>query len=89
MTEELFDIKGKNEVKDHYKQMPIFNNIKKPKPLIVATFKFRNEADYKKFHSLVKKYIYDDVRVFDGMQKKDAKTAWYPLDEKGSKYKYE
>jgi len=71
-----------------YVEMPEYNNVKQPKPAIIAKFKFRNKEDYDKFHALVKKHIYDGKRVFDGMQRKDAKQAWYPLKEKASKYLY-
>lgn len=68
--------------------MPEYNNQFLPGPEITATFKFQTQEDYDDFHSKVKKYLYDDQRVFDGMQKKTEKTAWYPLLEKGSKYLY-
>lgn len=72
-----------------YINMPEYNNTKRPEPEIEAKFKFRNKEDYDKFHQLVKKYIYDGVKVFDGMQKKHFKQAWFPLLEKASKYYYD
>ena len=36
----------------------------------------------------VKELIYGGVKVFDGMQRKDKKQAWYPLNEKASNYEY-
>ncbi len=69
--------------------MPEYQNEKQPPPEITATFKFRNKQDYDTFHALVKKHIYDGKKVFDGMQKKDKKNAWYPLNEKASNYYYE
>lgn len=77
-----------NSVDEHWQDMPEYNNINEPPPLITATFKFRNVEDYDKFHALVKEHIYDGVKVFDGMQSKDKKQAWYPLKEKPSKYEY-
>ena len=73
---------------DEWINMPEYNNIKQPPPLITATFKFRTQDDYDEFHSLIKKYLYNNKRVFDGMQKKNIKNAWFPLKEKASKYCY-
>ena len=80
--------KTENKVEEHWVGMPEYNNIKIPEPAIVVTFKFRNQEDYDNFHAVVKKELYDGKKVFDGMQRKDKKTAWYPLNEKASKYKY-
>ena len=76
--EEMFD----------YTAMPEYENTKQPEPKITATFKFRCQEDYDKFHDLVKKYIYEGERVFDGMQRMEKKSAWFPLKEKGSNYRY-
>lgn len=73
---------------DLYFDMPEYNNVNLPEPFITATFKFRNQEDYDTFHALVKKYIYGGAKVFDGMQRKDKKTAWFPLLEKASNYEY-
>ena len=72
-----------------YFGMPEYNNVNLPKPAITATFKFRNQADFDKFHAIIKKHAFNGEKVFDGMQRKEAKTAWYPLLEKASKYEYE
>jgi hypothetical protein len=77
-----------NKNEDLYFDMPEYNNVDLPGPAITATFKFRNEEDYNKFHELIKKHIYDGAKVFDGMQSKTKKNAWYPLLEKASKYEY-
>ena len=69
--------------------MPEYNNEKQKEPEITATFKFANKKDYDEFHALVKKYVYGGTKVFDGMQRKNKKNAWYPLKEKASKYYYE
>jgi hypothetical protein len=68
--------------------MPEYNNVKLPAPLITATFKFATQKDYDEFHSIVKTSLYGGKKVFDGMQRKEAKQAWYPLKEKASKYRY-
>lgn len=72
-----------------YFNMPEYNNLNLPPPLIEATFKFRSEEDFEEFNYLLKKYIYNGQKIFDGMQRKDKKSAWYPLLEKSSKYQYE
>ena len=71
-----------------YSGMPEYNNSKQPDPEITATFKFRSQEDYNTFHSLVKEHIYNGKKVFDGMQKKESKTTWFPLKEKASNYRY-
>jgi hypothetical protein len=78
-----------NNLNEHWQDMPSYNNVLQDKPLITATFKFRTEEDYEEFHKLVKEHIYEGVKVFDGMQRKDVKQAWYPLKEKASRYVYE
>lgn len=75
-------------VEELYFDMPEYDNEKQPQPLITATFKFSSKEDYDKFHSLVKEHLYDGEKVFDGMQKLEAKQAWYPLKEKASNYRY-
>lgn len=66
--------------------MPSYNNVKQEDPLITATFKFRTKEDFDKFHEIVKRELYNNHRVFDGMQRKNKKNAWFPLREKASKY---
>lgn len=77
-----------NSWQDEWFNMPKYNNCKRPEPEITATFKFRNESDYLDFKDKIKKHLYDGKKVFDGMQKKDAKNAWFPLEEKASDYIY-
>ena len=78
-----------NDWKEHYKEMPEYNNEKKPEPLIIAIFKFRTKEDFDEFHKVVKEKLYNGNKVFDGMQRKDKKVAWYPHKEKASTYEYE
>lgn len=78
-----------NEWRDHYKNLPEYNNAKQPDPLIVAKFKFRTIEDFDFFHEVIKKHLYDDKKVFDGMQKKDEKQAWFPLPPRPSHFIYE
>ena len=86
----LFDFTEKKENiwKEHYIDMPEYNNIKQDKPFIEATFKFRNQEDFELFNKLIKEHLYNGEKVFDGMQRKDKKSAWFPLNEKASKYKF-
>lgn len=78
-----------NDVDKEYVNMPEYNNTVQDEPEITATFKFRNREDFEEFKEHVKEHLYYNERVFDGMQKKTVKSAWYPLNEKPSKYKYE
>lgn len=71
-----------------WNDMPEYDNIEEEPPVVTATFKFKTEEDYKKFKELVQKYIYNGERVFDGMQRLDKKTAWYPHKDKSGKYIY-
>lgn len=73
---------------NEWKEMPEYDNVKQPDPEITATFKFRNTEDYEQFKALVKEHIYNGEKVFDGMQRKDKKQAWYPLKKKASRYRY-
>jgi len=84
MIEEM----DKEEIYSHWIGMPEYNNIREPDPEITATFKFKNEKDFLLFNDLLKKYIFKCRKVFDGMQRKDKKQAWFPLKEKASKYEY-
>jgi hypothetical protein len=80
--------KEENKWQEHYIGMPEYNNVVQDEPLITATFKFKTQEDFDEFNRLLKLHIYDGQRVFDGMQRKDKKNAWYPLKTKASKYKY-
>ena len=86
MQTKLFD--DENKWEEEWNNMPEYNNKKQEPPLITATFKFKTEKDYLKFKDIVQKYAYDNAKVFDGMQKKEAKSAWFPHKEKASKYEY-
>ena len=87
---DLFNSEQQSENKwaDHYVGMPEYNNIKQDEPLITATFKFRTQEDFDLFNKLIKEHLYNNEKVFDGMQKKTIKSAWFPANEKASKYKY-
>jgi len=84
---DLFN-KEENDWKEHYKDMPEYNNEKKPDALITATFKFRTKEDFDLFHKVVKDNLYEGKKVFDGMQKKEKKQAWFPLPPRPSKFNY-
>lgn len=86
---ELFEENEFNKVEDHYIGLPEYNNIKIDKPFISATFKFRNQEDFDFFNNFLKQNLYKENKIFDGMQKKDIKSTWFPLNEKASKYLYE
>lgn len=87
----LFDLDKediKNNWKEHYIDMPEYNNIKEEKPFIEAVFKFRNQEDFNEFNRLLKLHLYNNQKIFDGMQRKNKKSTWYPLKEKANKYRY-
>ena len=74
--------------KKEWQDMPEYNNVNEPPPLITATFKFKSEQDFLKFKALIQEHVYDGEKVFDGMQKKEEKNSWYPHKERPSKYIY-
>lgn len=69
--------------------MPEYQNVKDSPPEVVATFKFKTREAFERFEKVIKKELYEGQRVFDGMQKKDQKTTWFPLKEKASKFLYQ
>jgi len=77
-----------NNWQDEWVGMPEYKNVIVPKPVITAKFKFRTKEDYDKFHGVIKEHLYGGNKVFDGMQSENEKQAWYPLNEKASKYRY-
>jgi len=83
----LFDY-YENEWQKEWKDMPEFINVSKEKPYIIVNLKFRNQEDFDIFHKLLKEHIYKTDKIFDGMQKKFEKTAWYPLNEKSNNLIY-
>jgi hypothetical protein len=87
-TLNLFEEENINDWKKEWVGMPDYNNIKQEDPFITATFKFRNQEDFDEFNKLIKKHLYNQEKVFDGMQRKDVKSTWYPLSIKANKYLY-
>tara|TARA_Y100001937_G_scaffold2575_1_gene3239 strand:- start:994 stop:1299 length:306 start_codon:yes stop_codon:yes gene_type:complete len=87
---DLFSNKEKidqnKEWEKEWNGMPSYNNVKTKKPFITATFKFRNQEDFDFFNNFLKKELYKEEKIFDGMQRKDKKSTWYPLNEKASKF---
>lgn len=77
-----------NDWREHYIDMPEYNNVKQEEPFIVATFKFRNQEDFDKFHNHIKEHLYNGAKVFDGMQGKYKKSTWFPLSLKANKFRY-
>lgn len=78
------NIEEKHIWQNEWVGMPEYNNNKPTTPEITATFKFRNKQDFDFFMEFVKSNLFDNKRVFDGKQKKNEYSAWYPLDERPS-----
>jgi len=68
--------------------MPEYANVAKPDPVITATFKFRCEEDYIEFLDLIKMHLYNGEKVFDGTQRADSKSTWFPLNKRPGKLRY-
>lgn len=87
----LFDVDGLKDQNQSWEEewigMPSYNNEKQKEPYITATFKFRNQEDFEFFKNFLQKNLYDGQKVFDGMQRKDKKSTWFPLKEKPSNYR--
>ena len=79
---------SKNDWKDEWIDMPEYNNIEFPPPAITVTFKFLNQEDYNEFYKIIKKHLFPGEKPFDGGQRKNSKTTWYPHKEKASNYIY-
>lgn len=82
-------MESENNWREEWKDMPEYNNVPDIPPLITATFKFRTQEDFELFKETIKKYLYNGEKPFDGMQRKDVKSTWFPLKEKPNKYRYE
>jgi len=83
MKQELFDFLSPiDNWKEEIDGLPEYENFVQPKAEITATFKFRSKEDFETFQQKVKQHIYNGQKVFDGLQKKKEKQAWYPLKEK-------
>jgi len=82
------EIKNQNkEWEEEWRGMPEYNNEKQKDPFITATFKFKNQEDFDYFNKFLRENLYNNVKVFDGMQRKDKKSTWYPLTEKPTNYR--
>ncbi len=77
-----------NSWQDEWVGMPEYKNVERGEPLITATFKFKTQEDFDRFNSLLKLHLYDGQKIFDGMQRKTVKSAWYPQQERASNYEY-
>ena len=84
----LFKEEAVNNWKEEWVGMPEYDNKEDTPPAITATFKFRTAEDFEVFKEHLRKTIYNNAKVFDGMQRKDIKSTWFPLKEKANKYRY-
>ena len=85
----LFGEDNTGSWEEEWTGMPEYNNIKMNEPAITVTFKFKDEADFLKFKEIIKDSLFDGGKPFDGMQRKDKKSTWYPPRPKASKYLYQ
>ena len=59
MQEGLFDNLDEFDIiKREWQNMPEYNNVKEPEPLVTIKIKFDTIEDYDEFHALLKEYIY-------------------------------
>lgn len=67
-----------NDWRKEYVGMPEYDNRDLTTPAISATFHFASQEDYEAFMRVVSDALYAGGRVFDGRQRKEHKTTWYP-----------
>lgn len=87
-TSDIVYKKQSNDWKSEWRDMPEYDN-DIIEPEIIVTFKFKNKKDFDIFHEIIKTELYQGNVVFDGMQRKNRKSAWFPAQEKSSNYLYE
>jgi hypothetical protein len=87
-SKSLFDELSENDWEKEYIGMPEYDNKKAEPPKITAVFKFKTQKDFDMFNSLIKKHLYNGRKPFDGMQRKDSKSTWFPLNEKTNEWRY-
>ena len=78
----------KNNWKEEWAGMPEYANEEWGEPEIVVKFMFKSKEDYDNFYRLLKEKVFLGERPFNGSQRKDRKSTWFPHKEKGSKYYY-
>ncbi len=88
MSEQIDFTDLTNDPEKEWEGMPEYNNVNTPPPAVEVLFRFRTVADFEEFHEFVKEQLYGGQRVFDGMQRKDKKSTWFPLKEKAGGFKY-
>lgn len=84
LFDDVNDVKKTNNINEEWQGMPAYNYIEMDDPVITATFKFRNEEDFKKFKAIVKEVLYEGKEIFNGAQTRESKHAWYPLENRPS-----
>lgn len=85
---DLFGNETEIDWKEHWKEMPEYKNKDITEPAITVTFKFESETDFLAFKDICKHVFFNSKKPFDGMQKKDVKTAWWPPAQKANNFRY-
>lgn len=67
-----------NDWRDEWVDMPEYDNRDLTTPAISATFHFASLEDFEKFQLVISEHLYGGGKVFDGRQRKERKTAWWP-----------
>lgn len=77
MASDLFGYEP-NDWREEWVGMPAYDNQDLTEPLVSATFHFATQEDFERFQRVVSEYLYAGGKVFDGRQRKERKTAWFP-----------
>jgi hypothetical protein len=83
---DLFGDTGVDAWQSEWDGMPEYDNRDLTKSEVVVTLHFASTEDYERFEALLREHLYAGRRPFDGRQRKDAKTAWWPPLPKGSDF---
>lgn len=86
-TPDLFGYEP-NDWRKEWSGMPEYDNRDLTTPVISATFHFASQEDYERFLRVVTETLYGGQRVFDGRQRKEHKTTWFPPLPSRSTFEY-
>ena len=69
--------------------MPEYDNADQTKAVRQITIKFATENDYEQFVERLKTNFYNGEKAFDGRQRVESKTTWWPPKEKAKNWRYD
>jgi hypothetical protein len=85
---DLFGNEGGDDWRDHWDGMPEYANRDLTKAVVVVKLYFSSHDDFQSFEARLRDHLYEGRKPFDGRQRKDAKTSWWPPLPKGTDYEW-